>query len=170
MGIKNRDLAFGINEYGKPILNEPEGTYFSISHSGSWVVCAVNDAAVGIDVETIKPIDFKIAERYFTKDEYASFVKQPEKTKLQYFYMLWTLKESYVKTEGKGLIIPLNSFSINIENDGITITTDNKTRKYYFYQSFLSNNAVYAICTLDDNTNEKVYWNIENILKQQAML
>ena len=32
--------------------------------------------------------------------------------KINYFYDLWTLKESYIKTIGKGLYTPLNSFSI----------------------------------------------------------
>ena len=96
LGAKNRDLIFDTNEYGKPILQEPTGINFNISHSGDCVVCAVDNNAVGIDVETIKPIDLKIAERFFSKDEYLSLINRPEEAKLKYFYMLWTLKESYV--------------------------------------------------------------------------
>ncbi len=67
LGIKNKDLVFYSNKYGKPILFAPRGIHFNISHSGSWVVCTIDDNPVGIDVETIKPIDFNIAERFFFK-------------------------------------------------------------------------------------------------------
>lgn len=167
LGVRNMDLVFGTNEYGKPVLHEPNGIHFNISHSGNWVVCAVDDNVVGIDVEMIKPIDFKIVERFFSRDEYISFVNQPEEMKLQYFYMIWTLKESYIKTEGKGLSIPLNSFTIMMESNDISVSVDNEIQEFNFYQSFLDGDTVYAICTLNSNTNESTYWNIERFLKEQ---
>ena len=125
---------------------------------------------MGIDVEMIKPIDFKIAERFFSRDEYISLINQPEEIKLMYFYMIWTLKESYIKTEGKGLSIPLNSFIIRIEDNDISVTVDNEIREFHFYQSFLDNDAVYAVCTLNSNTNKSIYWNIESFLKKCKIL
>lgn len=166
LGVRNRDLVFGANEYGKPVLHEPNRTHFSISHSGNWVVCAVDDSAVGIDVEMIKPIGFEIAERFFSKDEFISLINQPEEMKLAYFYMIWTLKESYIKAEGKGLSIPLNSFTIRIKGKDISVTVDNEIREFYFYQSFLDSDTVYTVCTLNGNTNESIYWNIESYLKE----
>ncbi len=68
LGTKNKDLLFGSNDYGKPVLAAPSEIHFNISHSENWVVCAVNDNPVGIDVETIKPIDLKIAERFYSRD------------------------------------------------------------------------------------------------------
>lgn len=164
--IRNMDLVFGKNEYGKPMLLEPSGIHFNISHSGNWVVCAVDDSVIGIDVEIIKPIDFKIAERFFSRDEYVSLINQPKEMKLTYFYMIWTLKESYIKAEGKGLSIPLNSFTIRMGNDDISVSVNNETRKFYFYQSFLDYDAVYAVCTLNGNINESIDWNIENLIKE----
>lgn len=104
LGVKNKDLSFGENEYGKPVLIAPLRIHYNISHSGDWVVCAVDDNPVGIDVEVIKPIDFKIAERFFSRDEYLALMSQPEEIRLKYFYIVWTLKESYIKAEGKGLV------------------------------------------------------------------
>ena len=166
LGIRNRDLVFGANEYDKPVLLEPNGIHFNISHSGNWVVCAVDDNAIGIDVEMIKPIDFKIAERFFSRDEYISLINQPEEMKLTNFYMIWTLKESYIKTEGKGLSIPLNSFTIRMESNKFSVSIANEIREFYFYQSFLDSDTVYAVCTLNNNTNESIYWNIESFLKE----
>lgn len=166
LGIRNRDLVFEKNEYGKPLLLKPSGIHFNISHSGNWVVCAVDSNVVGIDIEIIRKIDFKIAERFFSRDEYLSLINQPKKTKLKYFYMIWTLKESYIKAEGKGLSIPLNSFTIRMEDNDICVTVGNEIRKFHFYQSFIDNDAVYAVCTLSSDTHESTYWNIENFLKE----
>ncbi len=107
LGVRNRDLDLGTNEYGKPVLHQPNDVHFNISHSENWVICAVDNTAVGVDVELIRPTEFKIAERFFSKDEYILLMNQPEEMKLKYFYVLWTLKESYIKMEGKGLSILL---------------------------------------------------------------
>ena len=50
-------------ENGKPYAAEG---YFSISHSGERVVCAVSENPVGVDVEQIRPLRTKVAQRYFT--------------------------------------------------------------------------------------------------------
>lgn len=164
--LQNKDLVFGVNEYGKPLLPGFQDAHFNISHSGPWVVCAVDDKPVGIDVEIIKPMDFKIAERFFSKDEYHSLMDQPEEMKLNYFYRLWTLKESYIKAEGKGLSIPLDSFSISIGSDTINAIADGEIREYRFFQSFLEKTSVYAICTSDRGPIEKNFLNIEGFLER----
>ena len=167
LGIKNMDLVFGTTDYGKPVLLTPHGIYFNISHSGNWVVCAIDDSGpVGVDVEVIKPIDFAIAERFFSSDEYISFINQPEELQQKYFFMLWTLKESYIKAEGKGLSIPLNSFSIKIADHKINVSAGSESKKYYFHQSFLDYNTAYALCTPSRNSNKIIDWNVEQFLKE----
>lgn len=165
---KNRNLVFGTNEYGKPILLEQYGIHFNISHSGNWVACAVDDNPVGIDVETIKPIDFKIAERFFSSYEYFLLMNQPIEKRLKYFYRIWTLKESYIKAEGKGLSIPLNSFSINVGKQNTNTFMCSKMKRYYFHQSLLDKSTIYAICSFSSNTNKTVNWSIERLLKETA--
>jgi 4'-phosphopantetheinyl transferase len=169
LGIKNKDLAFSTNDYGKPILISPRGIHFSISHSGNWVVCAVAKSSVGIDVEVIEPIDFKIAERFFSIDEYHSLLNQPNEMQLKYFYMLWTLKESYIKAEGKGLSIPLNSFSIRINNE-ISVINCNGRMEYYFYKSILEHNAIYAVCHLSNYVCTKMYSGITQFMKEMKYI
>ena len=43
--------------------------FFNISHSGEWVVVALADKEIGIDVEKLKKPVYRIAERYFSKVE-----------------------------------------------------------------------------------------------------
>lgn len=166
LGIRDRDLVFGTNKYGKPVLHKPNGIYFNISHSGHWVVCAVDDSTVGIDVEMIKPIDINIAEKFFSRNEYISLISQQEEMQLKYFYMIWTLKESYIKAEGKGLNIPLNSFTIRIKGKDISVAAGNKIQEFYFYQSFLDSDTVYSVCTLNSSIKENTHWNIPSFLRQ----
>ena len=167
LGAKNVDLIFDTNEYGKPILQEPTGINFNISHSGDCVVCAVDNNAVGIDVETIKPIDLKIAERFFSKDEYLSLINRPEEAKLKYFYMLWTLKESYIKMEGKGLGIPLNSFTISIKGNDISVSINDKVQECFFRLLIIDNTVICSVCTQNNNINESIRWGKpEDFLKE----
>jgi 4'-phosphopantetheinyl transferase len=170
LGVKNKDLFFDVNEYGKPILLRQDGICFNISHSANWVVCAIDNNTVGIDVEFIKPIDIKIAERFFSKTECFDLMNEPEDTRIKYFYMLWTLKESYIKAEGKGLSIPLNSFNIKINNDNIYAIRDHDLIRYNFYSAFLDSNVVYSICTLSIHTPKNIIWDIDFFIKQLLIM
>jgi 4'-phosphopantetheinyl transferase len=76
---------------------------------------------VGIDVEEIKPIDFDIAKRFFSSNEHRQFLQQPEDKKLAFFYDIWTMKEAVIKAEGKGLSIPLDSFTVLAQEGRIAL-------------------------------------------------
>ena len=39
------------NEHGKPYLEDRQGIYVNWSHSGDYVICAVADREVGIDLQ-----------------------------------------------------------------------------------------------------------------------
>lgn len=112
-------IQFVKNTYGKPYLYDYPHIHFNVSHAGDWIVCADGTVPVGIDIEQVRPIDFGIAERFYTADEHDVLMGTPKEQQLQVFYELWTLKESYIKFVGKGLSLPLDSFSIlkNENND-----------------------------------------------------
>ncbi len=162
--IKNKDLFFGTNDYGKPFLHNPSGLHFNISHSGKWVACAVDNNPVGIDVEEVKPIDFKIAERFFSASEYESIISQPEEKRVNCFYRIWTLKESFVKAEGKGLSIPLHSFSMEIDQDSIKAKIGDEYSRYTFSQIWQDKSAVTSVCSLDINPYSMENYNVDSFL------
>jgi 4'-phosphopantetheinyl transferase len=111
LGVACEQLAFAENEYGKPFLVGFPSFHFNISHSGDWVVCALGDKEVGVDVEREAPLrSLAIAERFFTPEESRALAALPQEERGARFYELWTLKESYIKYQGKGLAIPLSSF------------------------------------------------------------
>jgi len=156
LGIKNSQLKFSNNKYGKPVLLEPQGLNFNISHSGNWVVFAIDNKPVGIDVETIKPINFDIAKRFFTEVEYNDLMAKDDNERLRYFYTLWTLKESYIKSVGKGLSISLNSFAIHIEYDNIWINTNKKFSSCFFKLYEIDKDHIVAVCSQNKECIPKI--------------
>ncbi len=122
-GMKNEEITFEANQYGKPHIKGRDDLHFNLSHSGIWVVAAVDTEPVGIDVERISDVDLSISKNYFSEDEHNDLMGQRDK--ISYFFTLWTLKESYIKITGKGLTQPLNSFSIQyVTEDRILLKSD----------------------------------------------
>ncbi len=93
------DYIYGAN--GKPCLANREDLHFNISHSGRYVVCAVSDAEVGIDVETNAALRPAVLRRCFTETEQEWIGDNRER-----FIRLWTMKEAYMKLIGSGLSLP----------------------------------------------------------------
>jgi len=96
------DLSY--NQFGRPFINSDID--FNISHSGEYILCAVTEnGKVGIDIEKIRDIDLSDFRQYMTDDEWQR-IKEADKP-YEKFYEYWTMKESVVKAEGKGLSISL---------------------------------------------------------------
>ena len=86
-------------ENGQPLI---EGIYFNISHSGTYVVCAVaKKEAIGIDIEVIRPIEIEHLRKPFTEKEWNIIVKSPNVA--QQLLDLWTKKEAVLKLYGAGI-------------------------------------------------------------------
>ena len=99
---------------GKPYL--PHAPRFSLSHSGDYAICAVSEREVGCDVERIRPLSPKLAERFFCPEEAAEIAAAPtEEARLLRFFRFWTLKESYVKALGVGMRLPFRAFRLRLE-------------------------------------------------------
>lgn len=126
LGIANSDIKFVLNKYGKPYIEGYNNLFFNISHSEDWVICAISDEEVGVDIEKIEKAPVEVAEHYFHSREYKLIRgKAPEEVN-EYFYKMWTLKESYIKWLGKGLSKQLDSFSVNEDINNRFYIEDNK--------------------------------------------
>lgn len=104
------DLVFGRGKHGKPFIVCPEeaaSVRFSLSHTKDLFLCAVTTRAfVGVDGEYIKndpAAAVKLAKRFFPPEEAACLEKLDDKDKVFLFYAFWTLREAFVKAEGKSL-------------------------------------------------------------------
>ncbi|MBN1759952.1 MAG: 4'-phosphopantetheinyl transferase superfamily protein [Chitinispirillaceae bacterium] len=110
-GQRDASWRTGKNKFGKPYLLESP-VHFNVSHSGKWVLCAVDHTEIGVDVEVRRRTDPAVAERFFSTPErhMLAAVNVPEETR-SLFFRLWVLKESYIKAIGRGLDCPLDSFA-----------------------------------------------------------
>lgn len=93
-------------------------------------------------MEQVKEKNLDIAERFYAEEEYQTLLQYEHPIEL--FYRYWTLKESYVKAEGKGMSIPFNSFVFRIEDMDSDRSSDTNSHKIYDEISLTVNNE---ICT-----------------------
>ncbi len=112
-GTSPDGIEFCISEKGKPFAKEVNA-YFNISHSGDLVVCAVSDKEIGIDIEQIRPFNFRAAEKFTCPDE-LEYIRSEENG----FFNIWTLKEAYFKCIGTGLGADIKNVSFKISGESI---------------------------------------------------
>ena len=166
LNCKSSDISFKVDSFGKPCLDSPnDSVFFNISHSGDWVVCVLSSSPCGIDIEFIKETDFGIAKRFFTQEEYESLMSQPAHYRTKYFFMLWTLKESYIKTDGRGLSLPLDSFSFKLGSGQISLSTKNMLTNCFFKQFIIDDAHVMSVCAQDSCfPDETTHISVDDIL------
>ena len=150
-------FRFQQSEKGKPYLQD-NPYFFNISHSGDWVTAAFcGDSEVGIDVERIKKVNFEIAERFYSEKEKKKLFSLRGKKKLEYFFDLWTMKESYLKLLGKGLTKPLSSFTISGDNGRFHLSNDiDNIQEVYFRQFDIDKGYKLSVCSFKDDFENKI--------------
>jgi len=112
-------ITFDKNAWGKPALAECVDAHleFNIAHSGDLALYAFSrNRIVGVDVEFIHPIEDvdHLVTNFFSVYEQQTFGQIPKEMQLQAFFNGWTRKEAYIKGQGKGLSIPLDSFDVTL--------------------------------------------------------
>lgn len=105
------------DEYGKPWCKSADGAqyYFSISHSGNVIMCAVDEYNIGFDCQFINR-DYKscvkIADRFFHGGELEVLsLSSSEDEYMDLFFEIWAKKEAYAKFTGRGLADKLTKFN-----------------------------------------------------------
>ncbi|MBR5232646.1 MAG: 4'-phosphopantetheinyl transferase superfamily protein [Clostridia bacterium] len=125
-GIAPENITFERTRYGKPYTSLAE---FNISHSEDIVVCAVDKAPVGIDIEKIRPVNLKTAKKVFSENEInylfghtpeeKEFINTDNTEILSRFFELWTKNEAVGKCVSTGLIHDENYDNYDIETFSI---------------------------------------------------
>ena len=129
-------------EGGKPALRH--GPWFSLSHSGELVFCAVSDAPVGADVEKLpdKEPGCGLLERCLSEKERELCLESENKKEL--FTLLWSLKESYAKMDGAGLgRLHLREISLELGPEGRAGVRGSDAKLSYY----LHGGYVFSLCS-----------------------
>ena len=140
--------------FQRPFLEEPID--FNISHSAGNVVCAIGENInLGIDIEELRNIRFKDFNKVMTPEQLQNI--ENSRDSLRSFYKLWTIKESIVKADGRGMSIPILELQIQ-HNSG---KYDNKT----WYLTQIDFNRDTCSCLASNMQNTELHFtkiNFEN--------
>lgn len=156
-------LDFSTNKHGKPSLTD-SNLQFNLSHSGSCALLAVSPLhKAGIDVERIRT-DVEIealARRFFSQRENIELMVLPREKRMAAFYRYWTLKEAYIKAQGLGLSLPLDSFDVSLtsKKSGLKATRPDPIEATRWTLSSLEVDPEYAGAVAVENINPEFrYW------------
>jgi 4'-phosphopantetheinyl transferase len=115
-------IEYRYGAFGKPELGPEFGgrLRFSLSHSGGLALVAIAAGSdVGVDVESSRshPDSLELARSCFSETEFERLSAFPETFRAEAFLGCWTKKEACVKARGRGLSIPLSSFTVPVTTD-----------------------------------------------------
>lgn len=96
-------IRFGVGANKKPFVNDAATVQYNVSHAGDWVLIALGQTPVGIDIE-------RIDNTFSLGDLLANSFGPAEQAFIRHgvdharaFYGLWTRKEALVKATAKGI-------------------------------------------------------------------
>lgn len=166
LGKPEQEINLVFGEKGKPHIANLANIHYNISHSGHYVVCAVAPTEIGIDVERIRKVNLRVAERFFSPSEIEDLMASEEENRMRYFITLWTIKESYLKAIGRGLTQHLNSFTIVKNNESYLLTGNKEAEGYGIETQQLDHEYMMAVCSpLPYSPSEITYVALNDIMK-----
>jgi 4'-phosphopantetheinyl transferase len=119
-------LSFGYSAHGKPFLEEHNTLRFNVAHSFDAMLLAIaHMREVGVDVEGVRN------KRIAMEEVGETVLSEPEKQALAHFggedkrrttfLRFWTLKEAYIKADGRGVSLPLKRIDVSAPEGRIAV-------------------------------------------------
>lgn len=145
-----------------------DDTSFNLSHSGTYVMCAVEldgkKESVGCDLERIGEFRENIAGRFFCREEYESILaEETEDARAELFYRYWVLKESFMKATGKGMALPVDAFCIRMGEPPVLIRQPREFPGQYHYMEYEVKGLPYrmAVCSTDKEIDARLHMELK---------
>ena len=138
--------------------------HYNISHSGEIVTAAVSEKSIGIDVECKTDKDFRITGRMFADEDNKYIADSQER-----FREVWTAKEAFLKCTGKGISVPLSSFTLDYDREYteedfkvrqiISKGYDLEDREYYVFSKKIEDfDYSFSVCSEFKNLLLDMVW------------
>lgn len=172
--IPHECRSWVLSASGKPSFADGNGRYFNLSHSGKRAMCAFASAPVGCDVEQTGRFNEKFIRRFFAGDEILYLQGVAPQNLNDECTRIWTLRESYMKCDGRGISMDPSSFSVVDKEGKICLIADGLTcrvnRECRLYNLANENGYSYSCAVADagegENRTPVVEWvDIAEILK-----
>lgn len=118
-------------------------------------MCAIASEEIGVDVEQCTDIHSGLAKSVMTSAEYAHYLNLRPNMQNQYFFTVWTCKESVVKCIGTGLQTPFPSIEIVTAGKKTQAVKDGK-EIYHLWRIPLGGAYCSAVCMKHEKSVPKV--------------
>lgn len=152
------------NPCGKPYLLPPAELYVNWSHSGDFVLCALADREVGVDLQEMhKEPGEALVKRTLQPEELCFYQSIPPRQRRQVFYQYWTLKESYLKALGTGFRTSLNDFYIEMGKSAPKVIQRAYRRPYSCRLLPMDDEYMAALCVEGEEQEELDQITIERL-------
>lgn len=125
--LREKDMLYSYNKYGKPYFINYPYIYYNISHSEKMCILVEDSKNIGCDIEKTREYDKDIIDKCFSIKEKENINKTDNKNYL--FTQIWTAKEAFLKNIGLGLSNEMNNITIDVENNKIIQNISDKEYK-----------------------------------------
>lgn len=167
-GLESRINDIRKGQHGKPFLPE-SSFYFNLSHSGSLALCAFGDTDLGADIQQLKETIPQKTAKILSPQEKEFLQGKEGRAQTEAFYQIWARKESLMKWDGRGLRLPMQSFSV--VQDGIPVERMIFEGKVISFQEYRLQGYAVSICAeqrqFSDEESIKYDKNIKELLKSE---
>lgn len=101
-------------ECGKPYSSRYPELFFNISHCDTACACVIGAQPVGIDVERRFAENEKLMRYICCEQELQVLLELPSKLAAEQLRILWSMKEAFVKMDGRGLGYGLKNLDLSV--------------------------------------------------------
>lgn len=130
-GLQNRMDEIQKEIHGKPFLPD-SGFFFNLSHSGNIALCAFGNVDLGADIQQIKKTVPQKTAKILSPQEKEYLKAKEGRGQVEVFYKIWARKESLMKWDGRGLRLPMQTFSVIQGNTLVNeLTFEGKTISFH---------------------------------------
>lgn len=112
--------VIGVDPNGALYAKGHDGIHLSLSHTGRFVMVAVDEHPVGVDIEIPRAAELhKMAMKIFDGQEKEVWADLPPHERVDFFYRAWTMKEAIYKLGRE----PIHSYSGKFEDAYFSIVS-----------------------------------------------
>ncbi len=111
-GVAPSELRIDRTRYNRPWIDLKNTPDFNISHSGSFIVIAVSEHRVGIDIEKLNLSSPPPSEVFCSEPEIAHIKQLSPEKQPEEIFRIWVLKESLLKAYGSGFSLPPSRITV----------------------------------------------------------
>lgn len=152
-GLEKGTYRLVKGEHGKPyVAGSAVPVFFNLSHSGDYIVCALSEQEVGVDIERTGKMKMEVARRFFHPGEVEVLEALPDEKRNDMFFRYWSVKESFLKYTGSGLSFPLCSFEVCFKNNGIRIEKQHSRISVCIRECLIDKDYKCFVCSEDPET------------------